>query len=587
MATATVTTRQTRLNIRQGPSIQTRIVGKLNKGTTIDVGELETTAPGGGWVWVKYNGNWVCQQDPRYSYPFLHIDQGTQEQQPAEQPKAEEAPKPPEGPSQEDIESALNNMLGAEQQIEGYDKFPLDGSAALWKNKKENTYYFDDALYDGAKIDRNKDWYLRKVAGRMTHAELKKLNERDPSLIQNKAGYPPKIGFNNDQDKQWYEYDYHMDYERDKILEDMDKIRDSLNFGLYSRDELFRMYTNSYNRFKTNQQNDVLAKSYPHVFFVRPDCNILTRAGENYDLVEGLKNDPNFVYAYHNCPEILRQLVMDGGYDSDFMMYLSNRARSFNVTDEFINVSKYGKTFTGHQVAYGKTNIESKTAGDFSIEYYDDRNLHVFHLHKMWADYISGVFQGMINPKHEYILDKIMDYATCLYYIVTAEDGETVIFWSKYYGVFPQTIPSAQYSWASGNLLSNPSIEIRYHYSFKEDYNPLSLVEFNMNSKKSKGFSYVPVINSGDYMVNTTWVGAPFIETFNTTGMPAYTFKLRFREAKKSNRQVVPTSNVKTGMGNKTAGTQSKSSKGKGKTANKKPAYKPPSKKTGTGKKKK
>lgn len=575
MATATVTTRQTRLNIRQGPSIQTRIVGKLAKGTVIDVGELETTAPGGGWVWVKYNGNWVCQQDPRYSYPFLHIDQGAQEQKPAEQQSDPEPDKPPEGPTQEDIEAALNRMLGNEQEIEGYGKFPLDGSAAMWKNKKENTYYFDDALYDGAKIDRNKDWYIRKLAGRMTAAELKKLNERDPSLVQNNADYPPVKGFNNDKYKQWYEYNYELDYEKDGMIKDLDKIRDSLNYGLYSRDELFRKYTQSYNRFKTNQGNDVLAKSYPHVFFVRPDCNILTRAGDSYNLVEGLANDPNFVYAYHNCPEILRQLVMDGGYDSDFMMYLSNRARSFNVTDEFINVSKYGKTFTGHQVAYGKSNIESKTAGDFSIEYYDDRNLHVFHLHKIWADYISGVFQGMLNPKHDYIINRIQDYSTCLYYIVTAEDGETIIFWSKYYGVFPQTIPSAQYSWASGNIMSNPSIEIRYQYSFKEDYNPLSLVEFNMNSKKSNGFTYVPVINTGDYMVNTTWVGAPFIETFNTTGLPAYTFKLRFREAKFSNRKVVSASNVKTNMGNKTAGSKTKSSSGKGNKGKAKAPVKP------------
>lgn len=324
-----------------------------------------------------------------------------------------------------------------------------------------------------------------------------------------------------------------MDYDKDNLSSDLQGLRDSFNLGIESRDQLYRQYTEYYNRFKLPNPNDALHKTYSHVFFVRPDCNILKRTGSgSFKLIDGLEDDPNFYYAFNKSPELLRQLVNDAGYDHDFMMYLSNKAKSFQLSDESIGFDTYGRALTGHKIAYGKTNVESKTAGDFNITYNDDRDLHVFHIHKLWADYISNVFQGAFNPKETYMINKILDYVANVYYIMTAEDGETVIFWSKYYGVFPVTIPSSQYSWSSGNTLSNPEFDVHYQYSFKEDYNPLSIVEFNMNSG-SKDLKYIPTISKDNYTTNTTWVGAPFIETFRNTSVAPYTFKLRFRKGNK------------------------------------------------------
>ena len=212
------------------------------------------------------------------------------------------------------------------------------------------------------------------------------------------------------------------------------------------------------------------------------------------------------------------------------MMSLSNFSNSFSLNDEFIENNTYGTTFTGYKIAYGKNNISSKTAGNFTITYSDDRNFHIYQLHRLWVEYINGVFRGTIVPLVADVFNKILDYTSAVYYILTAEDGETIIFWSKYYGVFPTTIPAGQYSWAAGNIITNPTIDIEYQYSFKEDFNPYTINEFNYNSRvESNGTKYVPVFDRKLNQVGTTWVGAPFIELHKGDG-GIYEYKLRFRE---------------------------------------------------------
>lgn len=78
--------------------------------------------------------------------------------------------------------------------------------------------------------------------------------------------------------------------------------------------------------------------------------------------------------------------------------------------------------------------------------------------------------------------------------------------------------------------MHTPTCTITYQYSFKEDYNPLSLNDFNTNSSRDT-YGYLPIISASDgFTVNSTWVGAPFIEVFNNESLAPYTFKLRFRK---------------------------------------------------------
>lgn len=391
----------------------------------------------------------------------------------------------------------------------------------------------------------------------MTKKQIDNLDRNAPEVYQtqildekgNKIGVWPKLKSSPSPSKNssksaknygLYRYDYYTGTEFDdkKNYTDMEEIRRSVNLDLMNPQQLFRQYTKYYNRYKIQNPNDALTKAFGHVFFVRPDCNIYadgsTGANASPTLADNLKNLSEYYYALQHAPELLRELTQGkAGYDHEFMMFLSNKAKSFETSDEYVEDESYGDALTGHKVAYGKNNIKSKAAGEISIKYTDDKYLHIYHLHKLWTDYISHVYRGKVWPDINYVKNKILDYPTCLYYILTAEDGETIIFWSKYYGVFPTKTPSSNLMFDDSQRISNPEYSISYKYSWKEDFNPLSLVEFNTHGWK-RDWKYVNTYQSSVLGTGYTWAGTPFIETFrgnrNDGNLP-YTFKLRFHKA--------------------------------------------------------
>lgn len=300
-----------------------------------------------------------------------------------------------------------------------------------------------------------------------------------------------------------------------------------------TKSKLFSKMATYYNRFKIPDYNQPLQKGFAHVFFVRPSCNILNQKRE---LTKGLTNHPLFNYAYNSNPDMLGELVMKYSHNTDnqFMMSLSNYVASFSLSDEYINTDTYGRTFTGYKVSYGKNDIESKTAGTIDVTFSDDGSFHVYQLIRLWVEYISGVYRGEFSPSNKKLFKKIIDYAGAIYYIITAEDGETILFWSKYYGVYPSTIPSSQYSWGEGNLINAPQLSVTFNYSFKQDFNPYTILEFNHNAKveNTKDLTTVPVY---DYKLGHSswkWGQKPFIQLVQGETDNKYKYKLRFTKIK-------------------------------------------------------
>ena len=318
----------------------------------------------------------------------------------------------------------------------------------------------------------------------------------------------------------------------------VDKLNKTLNLenSTDTVDANYKKMASMYNRFKVPMPNSMLQKGFAHVFFVKPSCHIFTSTTGNTEksLVSGVSGNNLFRYAMQSGAgrAMLKELSEGFGSD-DFLLSLSNAAISFSPQDEYISDDTYGRGYTGYKIAFGKHNVESKTAGSFDVEFQDDRDMHIYQLHKLWEEYISCVYRGEFVPTMSNIQNKILDYAGSLYYIITAEDGETVLFWSKYYGVFPTTAPTTHLSWASGNALNGEStrFSVTYKFSFKTDFDPFVIGEFNKNSGISGGtkLTSVPVYDKKLGHAGTTWVGVPFIEAVSSESGEVFHYKLRFK----------------------------------------------------------
>ena len=320
---------------------------------------------------------------------------------------------------------------------------------------------------------------------------------------------------------------YFMNYSSfSKDIETVEKnlnIAISPNIATAIKTELMQRF----NRFLIAFPNTALNKTFAHVFFTRPELNLYNSNGSA--LLPEVANDPYFYYLDKNDKNLLKSLTRNFSAVHDFNPFLSNKAGSFTLKDEFIKTEEYGETLTGWKIKYGKHNIESKTADDFDIEYTEDSDYSILKLHKAWIDYISKVYRGEFSPTRNSISNRTIDYACSVYFFLCGPDGETLIFWSKYTGVFPTNIPSTAANWSVGDLTKMPKVSIHYEYSWKEDMMPTTLAEFNLNSAKDTNNTYAKIYEPSLGSTGRTFVGTPFVETVENAHTGTYEYKLRFR----------------------------------------------------------
>ena len=317
-------------------------------------------------------------------------------------------------------------------------------------------------------------------------------------------------------------------YNDAELRADMNRIHTDLDIenlnGGYS-DGVITKSATQFNRFKMAFPDEELTKTFAYVFFTRPDLNLLS---SNSSLSEQADLEPLCNYLYNNNPDLVRNLTRYGSTNHAFNVFLSNKAKSFEISDEYIKTVEAGETFTGYKIHYGRNDIESKAAGEFSITYRDNYNLDVFRMHKLWVDYISKVYRGEFSPRSVHKQNKELDYACAVYYFLLGPDQQTILFWSKYTGVFPTNTSSSTYSWDSQSILKLPEPSLKYAYSIKRDFDPAHLAEFNSLSSSSSSASSVSIYDENRLGVGGTWVGAPFVvSSRNARG--GLTYLLRWR----------------------------------------------------------
>lgn len=318
---------------------------------------------------------------------------------------------------------------------------------------------------------------------------------------------------------------YNNTYE--EFQESIEKIKKNVNFSISRLD----WFTN-FNRYGSTEPDYHLTGSKGHVFMTRPALNIFGSSAS--DVSTKIKESADaafFAEAINRHSIIAKSLTPNLSGSHDFIPIIHNAARSIDIQDTSIDTLEHGETLTKWKIIYAKNAIKSMTSGTFSIDYVDDSQLSISYLHLVWLYYMNGVSRGEFEPNPEFVKNGILDYASSCYYILTDITGENIIFWSKYWGVFPTNYPSSSFSMKSGDMVKVPDITIQYAYSFKKDMDPLILAEFNRNSLNNKNFEYIPIHGENQLGPYPAIVGSPFIEKYVTQPEGIAYYKLRFRKA--------------------------------------------------------
>lgn len=285
-----------------------------------------------------------------------------------------------------------------------------------------------------------------------------------------------------------------------------------------------------YNRFKSPDINDAHNKTFTHVFFTRPDLNILAGANGNARRAnQQVLNHTEAALIWRRYPELFKLLSKGSavGDSHNFNLLLSNQVTSFDIQDENISDIEAGKSWNEYAMIYGDA-YTGRTAGEFTCNFTETADFSIINLLKLWITYIDNVARGAWSPSYNlanrggspsmsrvsdsYVYQRTLDYAASAYVFKVGPDGSDILYWSKYYGVFPANTGANALSWDLETPVgSTPKLSIKFRYSYKKDLSPISLIEFNDNAYIQDGQIYVPGFDGGVAHSTRPFVGCPYV----------------------------------------------------------------------------
>ena len=249
------------------------------------------------------------------------------------------------------------------------------------------------------------------------------------------------------------------------------------------------------------------------------------REDTNIGLCNQTLYDEDFSSAYSRMPHIIKLLspwYVTGSYPtmasdvnnlvenpdmdgSNWNFLFSNRVQGLGVAPTTMNVHEtIGKSIEGYTITPAQF-VESRQGSQIDLTFTDTKNLEVFEMARLWMLYMykrqKGIFlppyngyarsndfkfngeklQGPLSGTqftrmHPY--DRAIEYGASMYDIITNETGTKILYWCKYYGIYPiAAAPTLDNSQNQPITSVTTTISFKYHYRLEN--NNKTLVEFN------------------------------------------------------------------------------------------------------------
>lgn len=279
--------------------------------------------------------------------------------------------------------------------------------------------------------------------------------------------------------------------------------------GHYKRSEI-ELYT-KFNRFGYLDPYNNLGTTREYIFFTKPDLHIFN-GGSTDALNPQIANEPIFKDAKERYLEVLKELqISNVNNNSPFINILYNRVDGTIDLPTITSTDVEGpSTIYGDDIPYRWSSESSDNNHEFSLDFEDTRYLEVYMLFKLWDEYERKKSKGAISPPNEnYIINKILHDQVSVYKIIVGEDGETILFYAKLWGVYPKKVPREAFS----NLTEENKLKftVDFNATFVEDSNPVILSEFNKLVSGYTGTT-LPIYNSAIKHIDGRWAKMPYID---------------------------------------------------------------------------
>ena len=265
------------------------------------------------------------------------------------------------------------------------------------------------------------------------------------------------------------------------------------NFELKNEKDYDHKHITHINRFKIQSPTGALTtKSF--IFVTRPDLNLYTDNPDGTVNTNAMNPDLKMLATFkyiarlrgNDSNQRLGNNIMNSlcyyqlqNPGTPWLSILTNQARGYSPIDREMDTVALAETFHGNKIIYAEPTYKYKIAGTVSIPFEERRDLSLYLTLRMWIEYIQMVSIGQCSPRKCHRDRFELDYAASLYYIVTDETMENILYWEKLTGLIPLTVPDQFFEWSEGTGARNMKYNVNFAYSFRTVMDELHLAEIN------------------------------------------------------------------------------------------------------------
>lgn len=162
-----------------------------------------------------------------------------------------------------------------------------------------------------------------------------------------------------------------------------------------------------------------------------------------------------------------------------FMNILTNRISSnIDIPDISVESLETAQNMWGTKILYPKSSLSSDEGQSITCEFEDTKYLEIYNLFKAWDHFRKGKWMGIYDLNKTDVVNKILYDHISIYKFIIANDGETLLYWCKWTGLFPDNINRSTFSEIpkSGPLKLTISFKVSGWF---DDMDPVILQEFN------------------------------------------------------------------------------------------------------------
>lgn len=269
----------------------------------------------------------------------------------------------------------------------------------------------------------------------------------------------------------------------------------------------------SYNRTKLPIADIEHRKAFRHIFITRPECYIMSVGETRPVLSDQCAHDEVMMSSYQRFPhisEILSPVYVcqnpAGVPYANWNYLLTNRVQGLNVSGITLGtIESMAKGVHGSTIQPGGT-ITSMDVNNLELTFRDTKWMDVYENIRAWMWYIHkrrtgelfppfngyqktnswGSYNGFTNSyasTHPY--DRALEYCASLYDIIVDETGTRILYWCKYYGIYPTSLSNGMLNNSNNAPLGTSdgaSISASFRYQYKEENLLKTLAEFNFNA---------------------------------------------------------------------------------------------------------